>query len=97
LYKVSGELVARVSGMNWSDFVEKRIMAPLGMTRSAGVYQNLKDKKNVAMPHATVNGGLKEISTYTKNDATLGAAGGIYASVSDLSKWMLLHLMMENE
>jgi CubicO group peptidase (beta-lactamase class C family) len=92
LYVVAGEVVARVSGMSWTDFVEKRIMSPLGMEHSAGVYQNLKDKKNVALPHATTKGTLKQISTYTKNDATLGAAGGIYASVSDLSKWMLLHL-----
>src|SRR5690349_8208032 len=52
LYMVAGEVVSRVSGVPWTDFVEKRIMKPLGMERSAGVYQNLKDKKNVAMPHA---------------------------------------------
>jgi CubicO group peptidase (beta-lactamase class C family) len=92
LYVVAGEVVARVSGLSWSDFVEKKIMQPLGMTRSAGVYQNLKDKKNTAMPHAEVKGQLKQFEPYTKNDASLGAAGGIYASVNDLSKWMLLHL-----
>lgn len=92
LYVVAGEVVARVSGMSWSDFVETRIMRPLGMNRSAGVYQNLKDKKNSAMPHSVINGELKQLETYTKNDASLGAAGGIYASVNDLSKWMLMHL-----
>src|SRR6185436_14293692 len=59
---------------------------------SAGVYQSLKDKKNVAMPHSAEKGQLKQLETYTKNDASLGAAGGIYASVNDLSKWVLLHL-----
>jgi len=92
LYMVAGELVARVSGMNWATFVETKIMNPLGMTRSAGLYQNLKDKKNVAMPHAVKNGALKQIETYTNSDPTFGAAGGIYANVNDLSKWMLLHL-----
>src|SRR6185436_262059 len=29
LYMVAGEVVARVSGMPWTDFVEKRIMKPL--------------------------------------------------------------------
>ncbi|MEO7988519.1 MAG: serine hydrolase [Chryseolinea sp.] len=92
LYVAAGEVVARVSGMSWSDFVEKRIMKPLNMNRSAGVYQNLKDKKNTAMPHSVVDGKLKQLETYTKNDASLGAAGGIYSSVNDLSKWMLMHL-----
>jgi len=92
LYIVAGEVVARVSGMSWSDFVEKRIMKPLGMNRSVGVYQNLKDKKNTAMPHSVVDGKLKQIETYSKPDGTVGAAGGIYSSVNDLSKWMLMHL-----
>lgn len=92
LYVVAGEVVARVSGMSWADFVEKRIMLPLGMTRSAGVYQSLKDQKNSALPHHVANGQLVPFAPYTKNDASLGAAGGIYASVNDLSKWMLLHL-----
>jgi CubicO group peptidase (beta-lactamase class C family) len=92
LYVVAGEVVARISGMSWADFVEKRIMKPLGMNRSAGVYQTLKDKKNTALPHSAFGGQLKQFDPYTKNDPSLGAAGGIYASVHDLSQWMLMHL-----
>jgi CubicO group peptidase (beta-lactamase class C family) len=92
LYMVAGEVVARASGMSWSDFVEKRIMKPLGMNRSAGLYQNLKDKKNTAMPHAVVKGTLHQLEPYQNVDGALGAAGGIYSSVNDLSKWLLMHL-----
>lgn len=92
LYVVAGEVVARVSGMPWDQFVQTRIMEPLGMTRSAGIYQNLTDKKNVALPHASANGELRELATYTKADGSLGAAGGIYASVKDMSQWLLMHL-----
>ena len=52
----------------------------------------MKEKDNVASPHRTGNGELHEIDHYIKNDESLGAAGGIYSSVHDLSKWMLLHL-----
>lgn len=92
LYVVAGEVVARVSGMSWADFVETRIMRPIGMTRSVGVYQRLDDKKNVAFPHLTEKGKLRQFEPYIKNDESLGAAGGIYASVNDLSKWLLLNL-----
>ena len=34
LYLVAGEVIARVSGMSWAEFVEKKIMKPLGMSRS---------------------------------------------------------------
>jgi len=91
LYMVAGEVVTRVSGMPWTTFVETRIMQPLGMERSAGMYQNLKDKKNVALPHSA-EPDLKLIGQYTEASASFAAAGGIYASVRDLSKWMLLHL-----
>jgi CubicO group peptidase (beta-lactamase class C family) len=92
LYIVAGEVVTRVSGMPWAEFVEKRIMKPLEMNRSSSIYQRIKDTKNVAQPHAANKGTLKQIEAYTKSDATLGAAGGIYASVNDLCKWMILNI-----
>jgi CubicO group peptidase (beta-lactamase class C family) len=92
LYVVAGEVVARISGMTWAEFVESRIMKPLGMNRTAGVYQNLQDKSNVAIPHSTANGKIKELTTYLKADGSLGAAGGIYSSVNDMSKWLLVQL-----
>ncbi len=92
LYVVAGEVVARVSGIPWAEFVETRIMKPLGMKNSVGVYQRLKDNSNVAFPHSVENGNLKQLEHYTKNDESLGAAGGIYASVNDLSKWLIMHL-----
>ncbi|WP_347174649.1 serine hydrolase [Polaribacter uvawellassae] len=92
LYVVAGEVVARISGMSWAQFVETNIMKPLGMQRSVGVYQRLKDKSNVAFPHSIENGKLKQLGHYIKNDESLGAAGGIYASVNDLSKWLMMNL-----
>jgi CubicO group peptidase (beta-lactamase class C family) len=92
LYVVAGEVVARVSGMPWDEFVETRIMQPLGMDQSVGIYQNLSAKTNVAMPHSSAQGKLRELETYVKADGSLGAAGGIYSSVNDLSKWLIMHL-----
>jgi len=92
LYLVAGEVVARVSGMPWADFVKTRIMEPLGMSESAPVYQDILNTENIAMPHKVENGELIQLKTYTKPNASLGAAGGIYASVNDLSHWMMMHL-----
>ena len=47
LYIVAGEVVARISGMSWEDFIEKRIMQPLLMTKSAASISRLKDKSNI--------------------------------------------------
>jgi hypothetical protein len=89
---VAGEVVARASGQSWAEFVEQRIMKPLGMNSSAGLYTNLENKSNVALPHSSEKGRLKQLDTYEDATGTLGAAGGIYSSVMDLSKWLQMHL-----
>jgi CubicO group peptidase (beta-lactamase class C family) len=90
MYIVAGEIVARVSGMSWEEFVENRIMKPLGMNHSAGSFNRLKDKSNIAAPHAVVEGEIQVIDRY---DLQLtGPAGGIYTNIDDLSKWVLMQL-----
>jgi CubicO group peptidase (beta-lactamase class C family) len=90
LYIVAGEVVARVSGMSWEEFIEKRIMAPLGMTYSAASYDRLRDSSDVIDGHAPVEGAVRVIArSRSKVDH---AAGGIYSCISDLSKWVILHL-----
>jgi len=90
LYIVAGEVVARVSGMSWEDFIEKRIMAPLAMTQSAASYDRLRDSGDVIDGHAPVDGKVRVIArSRSKVDH---AAGGIYSNIADLSKWVLLHL-----
>lgn len=90
LYIVAGEVVSRISGMTWAEFVQKRIMEPLKMVRSAGSYDNLKDKSNVFDPHIPVEGKLQVVPMTMNNVAN--AAGGIYSSVADMSKWAIMQL-----
>ncbi len=90
LYIVAGEVVARVSGVSWEDFIEKRIMQPLGMTKSAASLSRVKDKSNVIDPHAPVNGKLQAIGIDWSE--TANAAGGIYSSVSEMSKWVIAQI-----
>jgi len=90
LYIVAGEIIARVSGKSWEEFVEERIMKPLEMYNSAGNFSRLKDYSNIADAHAPVNGKVKVIDSYYLQ--LTSAAGGIYSNVNDLSKWVIMHL-----
>jgi len=90
LYIVAGEVVARVSGKSWDDFVDERILGPLGMTHSACSFDRLKDKSNVIDGHAPVEGRVQVIARSTLKVGH--SAGGINSSISDLSKWVLLQL-----
>jgi len=90
LYIVAGEVIARISGVSYEDFVETHIMQPLGMTNSAMSFKRLKDKSNSIDAHAPVNG---KITVIPKDFAeSSNAAGGINTSVNDLSKWVLTQL-----
>jgi CubicO group peptidase (beta-lactamase class C family) len=90
LYIVAGEVIHMVSGKNWCDFVEERIMKPLEMNHSAASFVRLKDTSNVIVPHVPIDEKLKVISR-RKNQVS-DPAGGIYSSASDMSKWMILQL-----
>ena len=90
LYLVAGEVIARVSGMSWEDFIEKRIFQPLNMDNSYASLDRMKDKSNLAKPHDANTGTLKVLPDY--KEMINGAAGGIYANVDDISNWMMMHL-----
>src|SRR5690606_32980782 len=90
LYVVAGEVVARVSGMSWVDFVQSEIMDPLGMEHTVPISSKLPKNANLALPHDSEGDKIEQLPTY--NNDLVAAAGGIYASVEDLSQWMLLQL-----
>ena len=90
LYIVAGEIVARLSGMSWADFIQSRIFVPLGMNSSVPTNSRLKDDANLALPHDSEGDQIKQLLTY--DSELVAAAGGIYASVDDLSRWMIMQL-----
>ena len=90
LYIVAGEVIARVSGVSWEEFIERKIIQPLGMTHSAATYARLHDSSDVIDGHARVDGQVQVIQRHRSNLDQ--AAGGIYSNIADLSKWVLLHL-----
>ena len=90
LYIVAGEVIARVSGQSWDDFIEERIMKPIGMSRSAASPDRIKDKSNDIDGHARVDGKVQVIA---RSSMKVGhSAGGINSSIADLSKWVMLQL-----
>jgi CubicO group peptidase (beta-lactamase class C family) len=90
LYVVAGEVVARVSGMSWEDFIEQRIMQPLNMTGSAASYTRIKNNSNVIDPHAPVDGVVRVVDRDFNTVAD--AAGGIYSNISDMCKWIVMQM-----
>jgi CubicO group peptidase (beta-lactamase class C family) len=94
LYIVAGEIIAKVSGLSWEEFIEGRIMKPLGMNRSVASYSRLKETDNVIDAHVPIDGKLQVVDR--DNIDVANAAGGIYSSIHDLGKWVILQLNRGN-
>jgi CubicO group peptidase (beta-lactamase class C family) len=90
MFIVAGDIVTRVSGMPYEDFIESRIMKPLGMTETADSWYRLKNKSNVIDGHALV--GDKLVAVGLSFSEVANAAGGIYSNITDMSKWVIAQI-----
>ena len=86
LYAMSGLIIERVSGMPWDAFIRTRIFAPLGMTESEALVSSIAGKANVAIPHFEANDTVRVVPVRSTDG--VAAAGSVWSSVTDMSKWM---------
>jgi len=86
LYALNGLIIERVSGMPWEQFVTKRIFEPLGMTETEPLVSMIRDKPNVAVPHALINDSVAVVPIRSTDG--VASAGSAWSSVSDMAKWM---------
>lgn len=91
LYAVIDLLVKQVAGRAWEQFLQERIFAPLGMAEARVGAVEATDANNVAAGHAKEDfTTLKPVPAMSW--ANNAPAGGIYASVHDLTKWLRVQL-----
>lgn len=89
MFIAAGQVVQRVSGMPCSEFVRRHFLVPLGMQRTTTSVSQFGDD-NVAMPHNASGGTLRALP-HGDVDNSWGACG-LNSSVSDLSRWIKMHL-----
>jgi CubicO group peptidase (beta-lactamase class C family) len=87
-FAILGQVVARVSGMPYRDYVDKNILQPLGMTSTKWEEASVPDR--VATGYK--RDGENWIPEVPLPDGTFGAMGGLYSSVPDLARWVSLFL-----
>ena len=90
LYIVAGEVIARVSGKDFDDYISENFFKPLKMERSLLSIAKIKADDNRIDGHAPVNGKLELTGDTFTQIAT--PAGGIFASINDMSTWVQAQL-----
>lgn len=92
-YNVAALLIERRTGRRWQDMVAAEVLDPLGMTDT--MTEGLAARGARAPVAAPYNGG--ERLYLVKADATMHAAGGMYASANDMARWLMLQLADKGE
>lgn len=90
MFVVAGQVIARVSGQSWDEYVRREIFVPLGMTETNTSTAGYRAGGDWASPHSYRGGRLRPVA-FT-NLHTAAAAGAINSSAADMSRWLLLQL-----
>lgn len=90
MYIIAGELIPAVSGMQWEEFVDQRILGAIGAERCFAGRIPQSEMHNVAAPHAIVEGMLQVIERNRTGAAPIvsAAAGGVRCSLHDMLTWL---------
>jgi CubicO group peptidase (beta-lactamase class C family) len=88
---LAGYIVERVSGMDWEDYIEVRIMEPLGMVYATGK-QPLPEELALHMSKGyAFEGGRYVEKDFEMIDAS-APAGSVSASADAMARFMIAHL-----
>ena len=90
LYIIAGLVIEKVSGLSWEEFVEQKIMKPVGFTSSTASYNRVKNNLNIIDAHAPADG--KVIMIPHDWNPIANPAGGIMSNITDLSKWLIVQM-----
>lgn len=89
-YLVAGQIIQKVTGQSWENYVEENILAPLGMNNTYMSTAGLANRSNVASPHNNAFSNLTVIPF--DNVDNLGPATSMVSNVKDISRWLLIQL-----
>jgi hypothetical protein len=90
MYMVAGILIARLGGGSWEEFVDDRILKPLGMEHSNFSVNDTKKVNDYSQPYMTFTG--EPVKATFRNIDAFGPGGAINSNIEDMMKWVLLHL-----
>jgi CubicO group peptidase (beta-lactamase class C family) len=89
-FMTAGEVIPKVTGKTWAEFVHDSIFVPLGMNNSLVLSKEIETASNKASAHTLVNGEIKKVA-YGRLE-NMAPAGAISSSANDLSHWVMMQL-----
>lgn len=94
MYATAGYIIELITGVTWEEFVKIRILEPLCMNNTNFSVDVSKKSADYSQPYSQE--GDKIHQTNFRNIDTLGPAGSINSNLTDMLKWLNLHLNKGN-
>src|SRR5262249_9395338 len=91
MFVAAGQAVGATAKSSWEDVVQKRLFAPLGMTRANFSFTATREDADHASPHARWRES-KLMTIPWHNLENVGPAGSINASARDMVRWVRFQL-----
>ena len=87
MYVIAGEVIEKISGTPWHQFIQDRLFTPLGMNHTYTVDHEIKNEASVETPHYyygdTVVEAIKAVDF-----GGYDPAGSVVSCSDDIVKWM---------
>lgn len=90
MYLAAGEIVPKVTGKSWDDFLGERIFAQLGMKESGTSIRTLSKSTDVATPHVKIDDKMQPVAWRLIDN--IAPAGSINSNAVDMAQWVRLQL-----
>ena len=86
MFMTAGYLAGRIAGSTWEDLVARRLLGPLGMTRTTVSVTEMPHSDDFAYPYMVQKGEVKRVPF--KNIDDVGPAGSINSSVEEMMNYL---------
>ena len=86
-----GDVIAKVSGQSFEEYMQEHIFSPLGMEDSTFLLEEA-DPTLLTTPHMYDEDGNAETIDFYPYDRRMAPSGGLYTSVDDMSRMAMAHL-----
>ena len=91
MYVVAGEVIHKVSGKTYDEFIQERLFTPLGMLHTYPNYSlSVKEPSHITPHFMYADSVIKPIPFIEPKG--IDAAGGVWSNADDINKWMLFML-----
>ncbi|HUT15158.1 MAG TPA: serine hydrolase domain-containing protein, partial [Anaerolineae bacterium] len=90
-FEVLGDLIAKVSGQSFADYVKEHILLPLGMKDSSILIRDV-DPALLASGHVQGDNGEVLVSEHYAYNRRHGPSSTLHSSVVDMSRWAIANM-----